>query len=114
MTVTITGVPHLRATLNVYVSSLNGFFATEFRTIGEEMVQQMQAKAPVDTGFLRDSIRVQEASAERLTVVSEAEYSAYVEFGTYKMSAQPFFFDIVHAMIPSRLITDFQTKVKFE
>jgi len=112
MTLTITGLPHLRTTLTNYASNLNSFFSQEFQTIGQEMVQEMQSKAPVDTGHLRDSIRVAEASAERLSVVSEAEYSAYVEFGTYKMSAQPFFFDVVHSKIP-QILSDYKSKVKF-
>lgn len=46
---------------------------------------------PVDTGALRASI--QSSSVERgkeAEVSVSAEYAAYVEFGTYKMAAQPF------------------------
>ena len=45
--------------------------------------------APVDTGFLRASI---EASVKGLTgeVVSMAEYGIFVEYGTWKMRAQPY------------------------
>jgi HK97 gp10 family phage protein len=45
--------------------------------------------APVDTGNLRNSIGsdIQELSAE---VGPTASYSAYLEYGTSKMSAQPF------------------------
>ena len=50
--------------------------------------------APVDTGFLHDHIsQTKEASEHDLEaeVTSEADYSLYVEFGTVKMDAQPFF-----------------------
>lgn len=53
-------------------------------------LQRLAAKeAPVDTGNLRNSI---EFSINGLTgrIVSRADYSAYVEFGTRKMRAQPF------------------------
>lgn len=48
-----------------------------------------QARAPVDTGRLRDSIRVDaEGSAAR--VVTDCEYAAAVELGTSKRAPRPF------------------------
>ena len=44
---------------------------------------------PVDTGFLRSSIFVREAG-NNVEVGFSAEYASYVEFGTYKMVAQPY------------------------
>jgi len=51
----------------------------------------MVTGAPVDTGFMAEHIGVSEVSGEKLVIDSEAEYSGFVEFGTVKMSAQPFF-----------------------
>ena len=45
--------------------------------------------APVDTGFLRAGIQA-EAIGLVGEVISTAEYSAYQEYGTYKMRAHPF------------------------
>lgn len=45
--------------------------------------------APVDTGLLRASIRIHRLGG--LKVVSEAPYSAYVEFGGAHSDGQPFF-----------------------
>jgi HK97 gp10 family phage protein len=53
-----------------------------------------QQLAPVDTGFMRDNIKqTDSASAESLRAVVEsgADYSAFVEYGTVNMDAQPFF-----------------------
>lgn len=44
---------------------------------------------PVDTGFLRSTVFVQEAGND-VEIGFSAEYASYVEFGTYKMAAQPF------------------------
>ena len=52
-----------------------------------------KSKAPVDTGELRDSIKVGEGG---LTV--NAEHGASVEYGTFKQQAQPYFRPAVEAM----------------
>ena len=44
---------------------------------------------PVDTGNLRSSIHIETGDCEA-TVGTNVEYAPYVEFGTYKMKAQPF------------------------
>lgn len=48
--------------------------------------------APVDTGFLRNSIQVDLGDIQELRarVKVGAEYGRFVEFGTRKMAAQPY------------------------
>lgn len=48
--------------------------------------------APVDTGNLRGSIQVRPATPAltEASVGPEAEYGVYVEYGTSRMSAQPY------------------------
>jgi HK97 gp10 family phage protein len=47
--------------------------------------------APVDTGFLVSSIHSESIEAGKTAIVqADAEYAAYVEYGTYKAPAQPF------------------------
>lgn len=46
--------------------------------------------APVDTGFLRGSIRARRRGKFYWIVGVGAEYGAYVELGTVNMAAQPF------------------------
>jgi hypothetical protein len=50
--------------------------------------ENIQAEAPVRTGFLRDSI---ETNYKEGIVVALAPYASYVNYGTYKMAANPFF-----------------------
>lgn len=46
--------------------------------------------APADTGYLKQHIVSSSDGPLSAKVVAEAEYSVYQEFGTRKMSAQPF------------------------
>lgn len=56
--------------------------------------QKSKGLARVDTGFMQNNIntKVLESNQDRVVgeIRSEAEYSSYNEFGTYKMSAKPF------------------------
>lgn len=55
------------------------------------MLAKRDAKelAPVDTGFLRNSIDYDMGDRE-VAVGASAEYAPYVEFGTERQKAQPF------------------------
>lgn len=56
------------------------------------MDMQAQAKrdAPVDTGFLKNSITSKRVGDAAWEVEASAAYAAYVEFGTHRMAAQPY------------------------
>lgn len=45
---------------------------------------------PVKTGFLRDSIFVEQTGETRFKVGASADYSSFIEYGTANSSAQPF------------------------
>jgi HK97 gp10 family phage protein len=77
--------------LNMHVGDFAA--AQEIRDMAKDL-------APVDTGHLRDSIRCWQTS-EGATVTAggvsngpegsrDVDYAVYVEFGTYKMAAQPY------------------------
>lgn len=53
------------------------------------ILARAQTLCPVDTGTLRESGYVSAASDE-VTIGFDVEYASYVEFGTYKMEAQPY------------------------
>lgn len=53
------------------------------------IAQQAENNCPVDTGYLRSTVFVQE-NGDDVEIGFEAPYASYVEFGTYKMAAQPF------------------------
>lgn len=60
----------------------------------ESCVSLAKQLAPVDTGAMRDGIgQIETASADNLRAVVESplDYSAFVEYGTVNMDAQPFF-----------------------
>lgn len=58
-------------------------------TGAESVAEYAREICPVDTGELRDSISVSQSESGAV-VYAEAEHGIYVEFGTYKMAAQPF------------------------
>jgi HK97 gp10 family phage protein len=52
-------------------------------------IDRAQNIVPVDTGFLFNSAFIQ-VGADDVLFGFSAEYASYVEFGTYKMAAQPY------------------------
>lgn len=46
--------------------------------------------APVDTGFLRSSITVDEVTPMEAIIGPHTDYAEHVEFGTSRMEAQPY------------------------
>ena len=62
-------------------------------TTGQAQAQAKQI-APKRTGFMANNILVEPvkktATSVTGTVNAKADYSSFVEFGTYKMSAEPF------------------------
>lgn len=50
-----------------------------------------KAGASVDTGEIRDSIEARRIDAFNWNLDANAEHSSFVEFGTLRMRAQPFF-----------------------
>lgn len=59
------------------------------KELGESVAERAKEYCPVDTGRLQESITAT-ADGTTVTVGSDVEYAAYVELGTYKMSAQPY------------------------
>lgn len=60
-----------------------------FNMLGPQLLSTMQGKTPVDTGALRASEAAQ-VGDKQLTLTASTHYAGYVEFGTYKMAAQPY------------------------
>jgi HK97 gp10 family phage protein len=59
------------------------------RRLGVDILGDMQAMAPVDTGRLRDSLHA-DVDGDTLRIASDADYAAYVELGTRDHAPQPF------------------------
>ena len=65
-------------------------------TVAAEIFVGAVMRAAVDTGFMRDHIEYR-VDGRKFHIVSQAGYSAFVEFGTSKMAAQPFMIPSVEA-----------------
>jgi HK97 gp10 family phage protein len=77
--------------LAAQLASLARLDKVEAATEGAQViVDYMQTITPVDTGELRDSEEVV-TEGDSVSVVAGTDHAAYVEFGTYKMEAQPYF-----------------------
>lgn len=63
---------------------------------------QAKARAPVDTGLLKNSINQPPTDDPlRRVVESPVHYSVYQEYGTHKMPAQPYMTPAVEMVKPS-------------
>ena len=54
------------------------------------MEAHAKINAPVDTGFLRNSITVDSVTPMEAIIAPHTDYAEYVEFGTSRMAAQPY------------------------
>jgi HK97 gp10 family phage protein len=61
----------------------------QMKALGNEVESIAKGFAPVDTGFLRESIYTW-VDGNSLVLESNADYASFVEYGTYKEEAQPF------------------------
>lgn len=65
-------------------------YSMYWKEFGETFEEQAKATCPVDTGYLRAHIGYN-ADSGGCEIWSDAPYSAYQEYGTSKMRAQPYF-----------------------
>lgn len=75
--------------LAAFAGKIEKAVEAELDVVGADMVDLSRSIVPVRTGFLRDSIYHQTSGFE-LEFGAEADYSSYVEFGTYRMAARPY------------------------
>lgn len=69
-------------------------FKAMFLDVARELV-------PVRTGYLKSTIAAEigEASIGEVTAEASADYAQYVEFGTYRQMAQPYFIPAIEAAL---------------
>jgi len=82
-------------------SRLRGDVSQVVRRTAFAIQARARRAAPVDTGFLRNSIQVEHQDDLTSVVFVGAEYGPYVEFGTSRMAAQPYFTPAVVAEEPA-------------
>ena len=82
----------------------------------EVILKYAQDLCPVDTGFLRMSGNIHEDTGRGDVFIGfDAEYASYVEFGTYKMEAQPFLrpaIDEAEAYALSAIVTSIESHMR--
>lgn len=71
------------------VSAFPGLMEQVVAKTAFDIQETAQNLAPVDTGYLAGTIWTDNMGL-RAEIKPAAEYAGYVEFGTYKMSAQPY------------------------
>lgn len=88
------GLDNLIEELGVTAGATIEAAASAMKTTTGEVQAQAKQIAPKRTGFMANNISVdpvkKTATSVMGTVDAKADYSSFVEFGTYKMSAEPF------------------------
>lgn len=80
-------------------AQVNTRVATAVRTAAFMIEREAKVRAPVDTGYLRNSINANGDGMD-WKIDSPAEYSIYQEFGTYRMAAHPYLIPGLEAVKP--------------
>lgn len=86
-------------------AQIEGDIEDRLRSAALQVEALAKLRAPVDTGFLRNSISAQRITAKRWVVEAGAYYAPYVEYGTVRAAAQPFLrpaLEVVKAQIAGR------------
>lgn len=98
------GVDKLLDEFDITRKELVPYSVEAMKTSLSRAVEKSKGLARVDTGYMRNNIQQDEVKEEHGVVtgkyVARADYSSYNEYGTYKMSAQPFMRPSVAAMTP--------------
>lgn len=88
--ITITGLPQAISSLTKLGTKLPSILQEGLTAIAELIIKESQRIVPVDTGRLRDSIKIFSASAAEVKGGTEVEYAGFVEFGTSRQRSQPY------------------------
>jgi HK97 gp10 family phage protein len=80
----------LPTTTSIYHRDID--YSDAVREAIDEFMDAATSDVPVDTGTLQASISC-EAEYMGFTAYADTNYAEYVEYGTYKMDAQPYFED---------------------
>lgn len=92
-TVTLQGVSGNGSSNVDYTSACSAFVST--------FMDWATSLVPVRTGFLRSTIKAETNGSTYCMVEAKAEYAQYVEYGTWKMKAQPYFVPALRAAMES-------------
>jgi len=71
--------------------TFEGNIKKAMKQCGEKGVDNIRFETPVDTGILLENNDYKQLTFDSVTFFNDEEYAPFVEFGTYKMNANPFF-----------------------
>jgi len=102
MEIEIIGLKELEEKLSNLEEKLSKALAEALEEISEKIRDDAKNFAPIDTGALRKSIRIEKKGKLQVSIIAggggvinprsgrEVDYAGYVEFGTSRMAPQPF------------------------
>lgn len=91
ITMTVRGGEQLRRNLDRLAGAQRRQAQQDGLEAGARIVEtHAKVLCPVDTGFLRNSITVDEVTPMQAIIAPHTDYAEYVEFGTSRMAAQPY------------------------
>ena len=89
--ITYKGVKGAQNALAQFPEELDSVIKEHLDDLGEQVYSEMTSLVPVDTGELRDSIGYTVSGEGELNFEATADYAGFVEYGTTRMVAQPYF-----------------------
>lgn len=92
VTIRLTGTGAIINAMNAALEKKKALVCAAIQKTGLDCEAQAKQSAPVDTGFLKNSIHYEKTGEASCTVSVGASYAVYQEFGTSKMPAHPFLF----------------------
>lgn len=95
MSVDIKGAKEAEQKLREFAESFDPTAKGAFQELGKEMLQVINARTPVRTGYLRSQNEIEEISEDSLRIAISTPYAGFVDFGTSKVAAPPFFGPVV-------------------
>ena len=91
ITMTVRGGAELRRNLDRLAGAERRRAQQDGLEAGARIVEtHSKILCPVDTGFLRNSITVDEVTPVQAIIAPHTDYAEHVEFGTSRMEAQPY------------------------
>lgn len=105
----INGLNKLQAKLRNAEKTLQNDISDAINKGAYEIEAQSKLLAPVDTGYMRNTINTKTGRMEA-TISVTAEYGMFVEFGTSKQAPQPFFY-IVFEQMKEQIIKDIEKRI---
>lgn len=91
ISMTVRGGDQLRRNLSLLAGNERRQAQADGLEAGARIVEtHSKLLCPVDTGFLRNSIQVDDVTANEAVIAPHTEYAEHVEFGTERQAAQPY------------------------